>query len=143
MTPNRSLPWWLRKRVWLPLLFLLGLAGAFAVAIARSNTSKIILYNETGTAISALKITACGQETVFRNVAEEESFRWKLAQTGAPGEIAIETASDPAWRWRGGFIEPHGGYRVTLRLWPNGEVDLQTQISIWQRFLHAAPKSDN
>ena len=136
-TPLRSR--WLRKRVWLPLLFLLALAGALALALARSNTSKIIVYNQTGTAIGALKLAACGQQTVLRNLGEEESFRWKLAPAGAPGVIALETASNPPWRWQGGYIEPRRGYRVTFRLWPDGEVEMHTQISIWQRLFRGAP----
>lgn len=136
MNPNPRRPWWLRKRSLLPLLFLLGLAFALVAAIARSDTSRIIVYNETGVPIGALRVTACGQETVLQNLDDDESYRWKLAKTGMPGEIGMETASNPPWRWHGGYIKPHGGYRVIISLMPDGEVELQNQISVWQRFLY-------
>ncbi|MEI6074106.1 MAG: hypothetical protein WCS94_00945 [Verrucomicrobiota bacterium] len=136
MNQNERRPLWLRKRMLLPLIFLLGIVCAIAMAVARSDTCKIIIYNETGKPIGAIKITACGQETVLMDLNEDESFRWKLARTGTPGKIAIETASEPPWRWQGGYIEPHGGYRVILHLCPDGEVETQTQISVWQRLLH-------
>ena len=132
MNQDQRRPLWLRKRILLPLLFLLGLTFALVAAVVKSDTSKIIFYNETGAPIGALRVTACGQETVLQNLGEEESFRWKLAKTGTPGEIAMETASDPPWRWHGGYIKPHGGYRVIISLMPDGEVELQTQISVWQ-----------
>jgi hypothetical protein len=143
ISPPQLRSWRFRKRVWLPLLSLLVLAGALALAVARSDTSKIIVYNETVAPIGALKIIACGQQTVLRNLAEKESFRWKLAKTGSPGEIEIETASNPPWRWQGGYIEPRCGYRVTLRLRPDGAVEMHTQISIWQRLFRGAPNIDD
>ena len=94
-----------RKRVLLPLLSLMMLAGTVLVAVLRSDTSCIIVYNETGASITALKVTACGQSTVCLNLDEENSFRWKLAQSGDLGEIALETATDPPWRWHGAYVE--------------------------------------
>ncbi|MEI7533288.1 MAG: hypothetical protein WCK57_02885 [Verrucomicrobiae bacterium] len=134
MNQNERRPLWLCKRFLLPLIFLLGVAVALAVAVSKSDTCKIIIYNETGKIISALKITACGQETALRDLTEEESFRWKLAKNGAPGEITLETAANPPWRWHGGYIKTHGGYRIILKLEPDGEVEVQSQISVWQRW---------
>lgn len=128
-----------QKRVLLPLASLLILTGAAFMAVLRSDTSRVIIYNQTGAPIVGLKVAACGQQAVFRNVAEEESFRWKLAPTGAASDIELETAVVPAWRWRGAYIEPRGGYRVTLRLWPDGGVEVHTQISLWQRLFAGAP----
>jgi hypothetical protein len=42
-------------------------------------------------------------------------------------------ATEPAWRWSGGFVEPRGGYRLTVRLYPDGQVETDTQLSIWRR----------
>ena len=139
MTPPAFRPWWLRKRVWFALSFLLGLAGALVVAVVRSNTSTIIVYNQTGSPIDALWISACNQQAVLRDLGEDDSFRWSLAPIGEPGDIGLETASNPPWRWQGSYVESRGGYRVTLRLWPNGEVESHTQISLWQRLVKGAP----
>jgi hypothetical protein len=125
----------MRKRIWLPLFFVIGLAGALATAVMRSDTSRIIVYNETGAMIPALRLTACGQEKALTDIGADESFRWKLRPMGTPGEIFIETAANPTWQWRGGYIKPHGGYRVIIRLLGAGEVEVQTEVSIWQRLL--------
>jgi len=139
MNPNQLRPRWLRKRVWLPLVMIAGVTVASVVAFVNSDTSAIMIYNETGDSISALKVIACGQETVLRGLTEESSFRLELKETGTPSEIALETAADPPWRWQGGYIETRGGYRVTIRLWPNGEVEIHTQTSLWQRLFRGAP----
>jgi hypothetical protein len=128
-----------RKRVLLPLLSLVILVVAAFVAIILSDASHVIVYNQTGASIAALKVTACGQTRVFLNLDDQDSFRWKLAPTGELGEIALETAADPPWRWQGSYIQPRGGFRVTLRLWPDGEVEAYTQMSLWQRLFHDAP----
>lgn len=128
-----------RKRVLLPLASLLLVTAAGFVAVLRSDASRIVVYNQTGAPLAALKVSACGQWTFFRDVGEEGSFRWKLAPGGSEGDIELETVTEPSWRWRGAYIEPRGGYRVTLRLWPDGEVEVHTQISLWQRLLHGAP----
>ena len=139
MNPNQLRPWWLRKRVWLPLFLIGGVTVASVIAFLNSNASAIMIYNETGDSISALKVIACGQETVLRSLTEESSFRLELKETGTPGEITLETAGNPPWRWQGGYIETRGGYRITIRLWPNGEVEIHTQISLWQRLFRGAP----
>jgi len=139
MKTDRPRPWWLRKRLWLPALALLISAGTLTVAILRSDTSRIMVYNETGAPLGALRLAACGQAVVVPGLGEEESYRWGLAHTGQAGEITIEAASDPPWRWQGGFVEPQRGYRITLRLWPEGEVEVHTQISIWQRLVQGVP----
>ncbi|MEI6192996.1 MAG: hypothetical protein WCS42_01550 [Verrucomicrobiota bacterium] len=143
MNPNQLRPWWLRKHVWLPLALIAGLTVASVVAFVDSDASTLMIYNETGRSISALKVAACGQETVLRGMDEEESFRWQIKETGTPGEITLESAANPPWRWQGGYIQTRGGYRVTLRLWPDGEVELHTQISLWQRLFRNAPNINN
>ena len=128
-----------RKRILLPLASLLFLAAAAYVAVLRSESSRIIIYNQTGESIAILKVAACDQSTLFRKVEEEGSFRWKLNSAGDPGEIELETVSEIPWKWRGAYIQPSGGYRVTLRLWPDGEVEIDTQISLWQRLFRGLP----
>jgi len=132
-------PWYLRKRILLPLLLLALLIVAVAAAVARSDVSRIIVFNETGETLSGLRLSACGQATSFRNLPAESSIRWKLEPLGSASEIGVELAAEPPVRWLGGYIEPHGGYVITLRLWPDGQVEAHTQISFWQRAVKGAP----
>ena len=139
MNPNQLRPWWLRKRVLFPLALVVGVVVAGAISFVDSNASTIMIYNKTGAALGSLKLTACGQETVLRGLAEDESFRWRLREKGNPSAIGVESAANPPWQWVGGHIEPRGGYRVTCRIWSNGEVENHTQISLWQRLFRGAP----
>jgi hypothetical protein len=128
-----------RKRILLPIVSLLFLIAAAYMAVLRSESSRIIIYNQTGEPIAILKVAACSQSTLFLKVEEEGSFRWKLEPEGSPDEIELEAVSEFPWEWRGAYIQPTGGYRVTLRLWPDGEVEVHTQISLWQRMFRGAP----
>ena len=71
MNPNQLRPRWLRKRVWLPVVLIAGLTVASISAFVNSDASTIIIYNETGGSISAIKVVACGQETVLHGMADE------------------------------------------------------------------------
>jgi hypothetical protein len=133
-------PFYRRRRFLYPLIVLVAIGAAFAVAVARSGASKVVVYNQTDSPLPQCRIAACGQAHVFPPVPEEASFRWRLESTGSPGEIELEFAQATPWKWRGAFIAPTGGYRVTLRLWPDHEVEVHTQISFWQRLLNHAPR---
>lgn len=128
-----------KKRVLLPVFSVVAIAVAVVVAVLRSDTSRIIVYNETGERIAGVKVSACGQAAMFRNLEEQDSVRWKLSDTGGAGEIELETAAEPPVRWKGGYIEPHGGYVVTLRLWSDGSVEVHTQISLLQHWFRGSP----
>jgi hypothetical protein len=132
-------PWWRRKRVLLPLTLLILLAATFALAVARSNVSRIIVYNETGADVAGLHLSACGQTRNFQSIPAEGSVRWKLAPQGNGSEIVLELATQPPVRWQGEHLDPQGGYVVTLRLWPEGQVEAHRQILFWQRMLKGAP----
>jgi hypothetical protein len=126
-------PGWLRKRILLPLLSSLLLAASLTVAVIRSGTSTVVVYNNTGAPLPPLRIEACGQARLFPALAEKESVRMRLDTTGSESEVKLELATEPAWRWSGGFVEPRGGYRLTVRLYPDGQVETDTQLSIWRR----------
>jgi hypothetical protein len=132
-------PWYRKKRVMIPLAALVAIAVAAAYAIVRSDTSRIMVYNETGAPLSAVHITACGQSRTFPKVPSEASVRWKLARQGGGTDITLEAATDPPLNWRGSYIESHGGYHITLRIWPDGQVEEHRQISFWQRVVNGAP----
>jgi hypothetical protein len=126
--------------VLLPLALLAALAAAGIVAVLRSDTSTIILYNQTGEALGPLRLQACGQTVTLRHLDDQESFRWSLEPRGSESELTLEAATIPPLQWRGGYVEPRGGYYVILRLWPDGQVEEHTQINAWQRFLKGRPE---
>jgi hypothetical protein len=131
----KSRPWYVRKRVLLPLLTL-GLVGLAAnYAISTSNTSRIVLYNQTGEPLPPLKLTVCGQTKVLGSLPADASIRWDLMQSGAPSAIELEFGVAPPLFWQGGFVEPRGGYRITLHVWSTSRVEVHSQISFWQRLL--------
>ena len=89
--------------------------------------------------ISAIKLAACGQAAVFRNVEEDGSVRWKLAKSEAQGEVELEAGPSPAINWKGANVHARGGYVVTLRVWADGTVEDHTQITLWYRLVHGVP----
>lgn len=132
-------PWYRRKRVLLPLVSLAAISLTTIYAVIRSDISRIIVFNETGAPLAAIHLTACGQARTFPNVPTEGSIRWKLERHGSASEIGLQVATEPPVQWRGGYIESHGGYYVTLRIWPDGQIEEHRQISFWQRLVKGAP----
>jgi len=126
-------PWWLRKRLILPLILIVGLTSAVAVALVRSDQSTIVIYNETGDALPPLLVSACNQTRTFTSIEDQDSVRFELRPKGAAGPIHLELASNPAWTWDGESIESHGGYRVSIRLEPGNQVEAFTDISWWRK----------
>jgi hypothetical protein len=135
----KPLSFFYRKRLLLPLVSLLLVASMTGIAIRRSDTSEIVVYNLTGAPLPPLRVAACQQTRTFPALPEESSFRWKLARKGPGSEVELELAQDPPWRWQGSYLEPRGGYRISLRLWPDGQVEEHRQISWWQRIIKGAP----
>jgi hypothetical protein len=133
MKPNQLRPWWLRKRILFPLVLLAGVTSAGVMAFINSNTSTIVIYNETGNPLPPLLVRACGQERGFPTLAERESVQFALKPSGGETPVQLELATDPAWKWEGELIKPHGGYRVSIRLWPDRQVEAYTEISWLQR----------
>lgn len=125
--------WWKRRRVWWPLGTLLMLVAAAGLAVARSNASRVLVYNETGAPIAQLTINASGQTHTFHDVGEYESVRFKLSPTGGPSDIAIVT--NGVEMWHGDYIEPSGGYRAIVRLRRDGQVECTTTICWWRSLL--------
>ncbi len=128
----------LKKRILLPVLALLVIGASLWLAFVRSDPAQVIVYNLTGAPIPGLRVTACGQTRSFGSLADEDSVSWRLVPSGTASEIELETATEPAWRWQGDYLEPHGGYRATVRLWPDGVVESHVQRSIWRRGVGSA-----
>lgn len=135
----RRRSFWRRKRILFPLGVLLLLAMVIALAGVRSDQSSLVVYNHTGVEIPVLRITSCGRSVTHRALDSEDSWRWRPEGASAGSEIELELATQPPLLWKGGYLAPHGGQRVTLHLWPGGEVEFHTQVSIWRRWLGGSP----
>jgi hypothetical protein len=133
MNSKELRPWWLRKRILLPLILLVGVVIAGVIAFVNSDTSTIVVYNETSAPLPPLLIRACGQERSFSALAERESVQFTLKPSGSETAVHLELATDPAWKWEGELIRPRGGCHVTIRLWPDRQIEAYTEISWLQR----------
>ena len=133
MKPNQLRPWWLRKRILLPFVLFTGLGVAGTIAFVNSDTSTIVIYNETGAPLPPLLIRACGQTRTFSTLAEQESVCLQLKPDGGLSTIHLELATQPLWQWDGGEIRPRGGERVSIRLWPSRQVEAFREVSWWRK----------
>ena len=126
--------WWQHRRVRWPLGLALVLLLATATAILNSDTSRVVVDNDSGATILELSVSAAGRTKVFHNLDDRESVTLPLGGGGAPGEIVIIT--NGAILYRGHYIEPRGGHRATVRLRRDGQVEVLDSVSFWQRFLN-------
>ena len=133
MNPNPLRPWWLRKRIWFPLVLLVGIGVTSLIAFVDSDASTIVVYNETDNLLPPLLVRVCGQTRTFPVLADQESICIALKPDGAESVIQLELATDPPWKWEGEIIRPHGGHRVTIRLLSDGQVEAFDQVSWWRR----------
>jgi len=109
------------------------LTAAAGYAIFDSQASRVVVYNETGRPIAELMVSACRQSQVFHDVSNRESVHLTLAGTGGESDIAI--AINGVTQWRGEYVEARGGYRATVRLRRDGEIESSTTLSWWQNLL--------
>ena len=128
-------PWWLRKRIIFPLALLVGVVVTGFIAFENSDASTIVVYNESGNPLPPLLVSACDQSRTFAVLADRESVRVTLKPYGVESAVHLELGPEPAWRWDGPLIKPHGGSRVTIRLLADGQVEAFTDVSWWQRIL--------
>jgi len=133
----------LRKRILIPGAIAAMLLAALGLAIVRSNTSRIIVYNNSGERLPGLRLGACGQSHLFAGLDDEDSVRWKLGPNGPGTEVELEMAAETPQVWHGVYIEPKGGYIVTLRVQPDGSVESHSQIAFWRRFLRLTRPVDD
>lgn len=134
MLKRKHRPWWQRRRLWLGVWALL-VVFVLLLAVFRSNHSAIVIYNDTGFALPALNVAACGQELSVSSIAAESSKRLRLQNRGSASDVQLDIlAADPI-HWEGGYIEPVGGYRIEVRVLPDLSIQFGSQISFWQRWL--------
>ncbi len=130
-SPNRLARTLSRLAVVLVLLFLLLIAPW--IAILRSDRSILVLYNESGSTIPALRIRVCGQNLLRSSMPDDTSARWVLEKVGEPSEIDLELATDPPVLWSGSFMESSGGHRVVIRIRPDMSVEAHSTRTVWAR----------
>jgi len=135
MNAKQLRPWWLRKRFLFAGIFPVGLLLAAAVAYFNSDASSVVVYNVTGHTLPPLLIGACGQSRTFSGLEDQGSVCFNLKSEGGKTPVHLELAVDPPWTWDGQMIKPHGGETVTIRLWPNGQVEAYHEISCWHQLL--------
>lgn len=112
--------------------------GSLGAAFLRSNVSTIVLYNETDQPLLHVRIQACGQGAAFSPLPENGSVRLRLKASGHGSPITLdtlETTEGPARQWVGSYVEPRAGYRTTLRIYPNNQIEAHTQTSWWRRVI--------
>lgn len=97
------------------------LGAAASLAVARSDAGRVVVYNETGTDITELAVTVCGETQVFHDVRDRESVRMEPAVPDGGSDIVI--AANGVALWRGGHLEARGGHRSVVRLRRGGVVE--------------------
>jgi hypothetical protein len=132
INPKQLRPWWLKKRVVFTLAFPVLVLAAAGVAYVDSDTSSIVVYDETGHALPPLLVQACGQTRTFTEVEDQNSICFRLKPSGNRTPVHLELAGDPPWTWDGPPITPTGGVTVTVRLWPNHQVENYLTVSWWR-----------
>ena len=133
MNPTQRRPWWLQKPILFLLVLLAGMSVVSFIAFLNSDTSTIVVYNETDGTLPPVLVRACGQTLTFPALADQASVRLALKPNGAESTIQLELATNPAWKWEGERIRPHGGQRVTIHLLPDRQVEAFDQVSWWRR----------
>jgi hypothetical protein len=126
--------WYRKKRLMLPLCFFGAFVVAIAVAVVRASISQIIVYNESGVPLKGLRLSACDQTFDVGEIRHHGSYRIYLGSKGKPGEITINGGESMPLSWHGGYIEPSGGWLISLRVLRDGEVMFHDQISWWRQF---------
>jgi hypothetical protein len=126
-------PWWLRKRLLLPIGVLVAFGLILVLTYIRSDTAKIIVYNDSGRDLGRMILSACGQQFEIPALAHDQSYRLRLSNRGTEGEVELRVVETTNWNFKGGYVEPTGGYRVRLRLTNTNVVEYQQQISFFHK----------
>lgn len=132
INPKHLRPWWLKKRVVFSVAFPVLVLIAALVAYRNADISNIVVYDETGRALPPLLISACGQTRTFTQIDDQNSICFSLQPSGDRTPVHLELAGDPPWTWDGPSITPTGGETVTIRLWPNHQVENYVSVSWWR-----------
>jgi len=125
-------PWYLRKRLMLPIATLVLAIFVFWYSYVTSNDTRLIVYNETGETVRNIELFACGQRFSIPELANEESVRFDLEPRGEPGDATLAVLGTMKWNSAGNFVEPTGGYRVFFKLLPGGVVEVRSYRSWFQ-----------
>jgi|GEM_PF-1360880 len=132
-------PWWLRKRVLLPIVALLAVVAVGWFTIAGANESKVMVYNETGQTVRNIEVLACGQRFQIPELAHEESIRFDLDPVGESGETTLAVLGTTNWNSSGNLMEPTGGFRMFFKLHPGGHLEVRSYRSWFQTAILGKP----
>ena len=132
---NKPRPWWLRKRLLLPIAALFLFVLVLIYAAASSNNSKIMVSNETASPIHGVEILACGQRFAIAVIAPDESVRFDLEPGGDTGNVLFTVAGTTNWNSSTHFIAPTGGHRLVFRLRPGGWLESRQYRSWFQEYI--------
>ena len=122
--------WWRRRRVWMPSLALAMIVTSALVAWVRAGTTRIMIYNDTGRTLSALRVAACGQQRTYDELADGESVRFSLDSTGTASEARLFT--NGVEFWHGDYVEPRS-YRLSVHLMRTGDIESSSTVSWFRR----------
>lgn len=136
---NKARPWWLRKRLMLPIAALVLLTLVVWYAAVSADDSKIIVYNETAAPVRQIEILACGQHFSLAEIAPEESVRFDLAPTGGTSNVVFSVAGTTNWYSASHYLAPRGGHRLRFRLLPGGYLDSRHYRSWFQEYVLGRP----
>ena len=128
-------PWYLRKRLVLPIVALAFTAFVAWYSFVTSNDTKLIVYNESGEPVRNVELFACGQRFNVAELDHEESMRFELEPEGEAGDATLAVLGTTNWNSAGNFVEPTGGYRVFYKLLPGGYVEVRTYRSWFQTYV--------
>ena len=106
---------------------------AAGLALYRSNKTTIVVYNDSSFPLVGVLVKACQQQFTIRRIEPEDSYRIQIAKTGSESDVDLAIPMEPPVSWKGGYIEPRGGYRIELRVLPDMSIKYSTQTSVWQR----------
>lgn len=119
--------------MWWPLLAVALVATSFVVAVVVADASLVLVYNETGDLLPEISVSVGSCSKRFRQFASRESICLRLAPRGDAGEISLLAGG--ACLWRGGYLEPRGGWRAIVRLRRDGQTEFTLTTSPWRQWL--------
>lgn len=136
---SNARPWWLRKRLLLPVAALLLFLLVVWYSAVTSDDSKIMVYNETAVPIRQVTIQACGQSFAVPVIEPDESVRFDLAPTGGMSNVVFSVAGTTNWHSASRYLAPRGGHRLRFHLRPGGYLDVRHYRSWFQQYVMGKP----
>jgi len=136
---HKARPWWSRKRILLPVAALLLFFFVVWYSAVTSDSSKIMVYNETDSTISGVTIQASGQRFDIPVIEPDESVRFDLAPHGGASNVVFSVKGTTNWYSATHYLAPREGHRLRFRLLPGGHLDARHYRSWFQQYVMGKP----